>query len=87
MNREEREQAMAREALERHRRIEFERTTSARLDRMESEMERLHRETRAVVEEALRRLEAQNGHPHLPKITTDFASFPGKAQSRTHSEG
>jgi len=61
MNREEREQAMAREALERHRRIEFERTTSARLDRMESEMERLHRETRAVVEEALRRLEAQNG--------------------------
>jgi len=61
MNRGEREQAMAREALERHRRIEFERTTSARLDRMESEMERLHRETRAVVEEALRRLEAQNG--------------------------
>lgn len=78
---------MAREALERHRRIEFERTTSARLDRMESEMERLHRETRAVVEEALRRLGAQNGQAHCPKNATNFERFPGKAQSRTPSEG
>lgn len=78
---------MAREALERHRRIEFERLTSARLDRLESDMERLHHETRAVIEEALRKLGEQNGHPHSAKITPSSAIFPGKVQSRTPSEG
>lgn len=81
------ESRLTREALERHRRIEFEQVTSGRLDRLESEMERLHQETRAVVEEALRKLGVPNGHPHSAKITPNSARFRGKAQLRRASEG
>lgn len=59
MTRDQVERRITREALERHRRIEFEQITAGRIERLESEvgrLEQLHRETRAVLDEALRKL-------------------------------